>query len=75
MADWPVGQFVVPSGTLLTTNYEAGDWNGMRLPALPMCVEALDQTSADALSRWFPDHLSELRAQPPARIRKLINVG
>jgi hypothetical protein len=54
-------------------------WNGATLPlaspAVPMNAMALDQPAADVLSTQFPEQLYLLRAQSPAVIRPLINVG
>jgi hypothetical protein len=54
-------------------------WNGALLPlaspAVPMNAMALDQPAADVLSTQFPEQLYLLRAQAPAIIRPLINVG
>jgi hypothetical protein len=71
---WPVGQFLVPAGTII--DGKAPQWRGMALPLpMPMDAKALDQDAADHLSMAYPFHLHLLHAQSPAKIRQLINVS
>jgi hypothetical protein len=76
-SDWPIegGRFVIPRGTILSTDLAAGVanfvWQGMVLPEpLPIDVQAQDQESADQLVKWYPGQLERLLAVAPAVIRK-----
>jgi hypothetical protein len=82
---WPVSALcIVPIGDVIegVTNRNGTlvslTWNGSALPvlspALPLNAMAMDQASADELSRQHPFHLHLLRAQSPAVIRQLVNV-
>ena len=75
MADWPVGQYLVPAGTLIDGGNNP-NWNNIPLPMpMPLNAKALDQEGADHLSTTYPFRLYELHAASPAKIRKLINIG
>ena len=57
---WPVGAWLIPSGTVL----DSADmrWSGMALPTLPpINARALDQEAYDILARVYSGQLGQLQ--------------
>jgi hypothetical protein len=56
--DWPVGQFSIPVGTVIT---EAMKWNGIALtPPMPINAIALDKEAAQMMLGWYPEQQHRL---------------
>jgi hypothetical protein len=57
--DWPVGQFLVPAGTVLSAgDGEAPTWNGIKLPLpMPLNATALDEEGALQMCAWHGQEL------------------
>ena len=62
--DWPVGQWCIPTGTVLTGVARDGElvepptWNGITLPMpMPLNAIALDEDAALMMLKWFDQDL------------------
>jgi hypothetical protein len=55
--DWPVGQFCIPAGTVLSSGAgEAPIWNGIALPMPPpINAVALDEDAALQMCLWYEE--------------------
>jgi hypothetical protein len=56
--DWPIGQFSIPAGTVLSSGAgEAPIWNGVALPMPPpLNAVALDEDAALLMLQWYEPH-------------------
>jgi hypothetical protein len=56
--DWPIGQFCIPAGTVLSSGAgEAPIWNGVALPMpMPINSAALDEEAALLMLQWYEPH-------------------
>jgi hypothetical protein len=51
-SDWPVGQFIIPQGSVIDA--EAPSWNGIGLPfPFPLESKALNQSGYDQMVEWY----------------------
>jgi hypothetical protein len=63
--DWPVGQFCIPTGTVLSGTPRVRDgalvegpvWNGITLPMMPINAVALDMDAAVMMAKWYGQEL------------------
>jgi len=61
--DWPVGQWLIPTGTILSAVARDGEiveppmWNGVTLPMpMPINSAALDEEAALLMLQWYEPH-------------------
>lgn len=74
MTAWPVGQWLVPAGTVIAIVDGKADWNGIPLPLpMPLTAKALDQDAADALGRWYPYHFHLLQCASGIKPKRSFN--
>jgi hypothetical protein len=73
MTAWPVGQWLIPAGTVIDGNDP--NWNGIPLPLpMPLSARALDQSAADALAHWYPFHFHLLHCANGIKPKRSVNV-
>ncbi|WP_426410037.1 hypothetical protein [Bradyrhizobium ganzhouense] len=72
-SDWPCGQWLVPTGTIIDGNNP--QWNGTKLPlAMPLTCIALDVEAANALVEWHSHSQHLLHFAPGIKPTVRINV-
>jgi hypothetical protein len=63
LGDWPVGQWLVPAGTVLEGT--APTWNGIPLPMpMPLNAISLDDEAALMMLKWYGDQWHRLHFGP-----------
>ena len=65
LGHWPVGQWLVPAGTIITDDLHWGA-TGIKFPVpLPINARALNQSAYDQLCKWYgPDQWHLLSYDP-----------
>lgn len=53
LGDWPVSQFVIPSGTIIDLDVSK-EWNGTIIPLpMPLNAKCLDQAAYEQMVAWY----------------------
>jgi hypothetical protein len=67
LGHWPVGQWLVPAGTMITgPDFQWAD-TGIKLPQpLPINARALDDAAWKQLCAWYPQQIHMLSYDPTA---------